>query len=185
VPHPRQLILTADEIRRAIFVDYEGSKDKPPTLIGYMIDNEIRAAIIERCFDNCKKWWKAKHAVPADHKEIVMRLLHRSSRENRVLVSWSEHDYKLMCAVLGTDPEEKCPRTDREEVRPRFIPLRSCRIHADVPSQDADHPRSGEGLRTALASVPGIVRNGADPPSATLAMLMGRRSPMSISRRSR
>jgi hypothetical protein len=42
-----QSILTRDDIKRAIFVDYEGSKNKPPTLIGYMIDGEIQAAICQ------------------------------------------------------------------------------------------------------------------------------------------
>jgi hypothetical protein len=45
---PGQLLLNAVEIERTIFVDYEGSKNKPPTLLGYMIDSEIGGAIIER-----------------------------------------------------------------------------------------------------------------------------------------
>lgn len=55
MPHPGQTILTRDEIKLAIFVDYEGSMNKPPTLLGYMIDNEVKAAIVEPCFYNAEK----------------------------------------------------------------------------------------------------------------------------------
>jgi hypothetical protein len=68
---PGQTILTGDEICRAIFIDYEGSKMKPPTLLGYMIDDEIGAGIVERCFNDCGHRWAAKHAVPTDRLRLA------------------------------------------------------------------------------------------------------------------
>lgn len=103
---PGQTILTRDDIKRAIFVDYEGSKDKPPTLLGYMIDGDVNAAIVEPCFSDCRKRYKAKHAVSADHLTIVKELVHRAKNENRVIISWSEHDYKQMITALGQHRNE-------------------------------------------------------------------------------
>jgi hypothetical protein len=71
---PGQSILTGDEINRALFVDYEGSKNRPPTLLGYMIDNKIGAAIVEPSFYDCRERYKAKHAVIADHTTIAKEL---------------------------------------------------------------------------------------------------------------
>jgi hypothetical protein len=103
---PGQSILTRDDIKRAIFVDYEGSKNNAPTLLGYMIDDEVSAAIVERCFYDCRERYKAKHAVSADHLTIVKELIHRAKNENRVIISWSEHDYNQMITILGQNPHE-------------------------------------------------------------------------------
>jgi hypothetical protein len=98
---PGRFILTTDDIKQAIFVDYEGSKDKPPTLLGYMIDDHIIAAIVEPCFYDCRERYRAKHAVQADHINVLVELIHRAENEGRVIISWSEHDYNLMTAALS------------------------------------------------------------------------------------
>jgi hypothetical protein len=103
---PGQCILTRDEIKRAIFVDYEGSMNKQPTLLGYIIDDNIKSAIIESCFYDCRGRYKAKHAFVADHKEIAKELVNRAKKENRVIISWSEHDYNQMSAVLNEHGDE-------------------------------------------------------------------------------
>ena len=96
-----QSILTRDDIKRAIFVDYEGSKNHPPTLLGCMIDGEVSAAIVEPCFYDCRERYKAKHAVSADHPIIVKELIHCVEKEDRVIISSSEHDYNQMITALG------------------------------------------------------------------------------------
>jgi len=103
---PKPSSLTTDDINRAIFVDYEGSKDKPPTLLGYMIDDHIIAAIVEPCFYDCTERYKAKHAVQADHTNVLVELIHRAANEGRVIISWSEHDYNLMTAALSEHKNE-------------------------------------------------------------------------------
>ena len=97
---PGQIILARDKISRAVFIDYEGSKTQPPTLLGYMIDDEIGAGIVERCFNDCRHRWGAKHAVPTDHLRLVRKLIHQAENEHRVIISWSQHDYKIMVDVL-------------------------------------------------------------------------------------
>ncbi len=98
---PGQSILTRHDIKRAIFVDYEGSKNNPPTLLGYMIDGDVNAAIVEPCFYDCRERYKAKHAVSADHLTIVKELIHRAEKEDRVIISWREHDYNQVITALG------------------------------------------------------------------------------------
>jgi hypothetical protein len=77
---PGQSILTRDDIKREIFIDYEGSKNSPPTLLGYMIDDDVNAAIVEPCFYDCRERYKAKHAVSANHLTIVKELIHRAEK---------------------------------------------------------------------------------------------------------
>ena len=97
---PGQAILTEEAIDRAIFVDYEGSMHRPPTLLGYLIDNQIGAAIVEPRFHHCRTRHGAKHAVNADHLEIVLKLIRRAKDEGRVIISWSEHDYNHMIKIM-------------------------------------------------------------------------------------
>lgn len=103
---PGQSILSRNDIKRAIFLDYEGSKNKPPTLLGYMIDNDIRAAIVESCFNDCRGRYKAKHALVADHVLIVKELINLAENEDRVIISWSEHDYTQMMEILRRHRDE-------------------------------------------------------------------------------
>jgi hypothetical protein len=105
---PRAPKLTPEELARAIFVDYEGnapmpgSQDHPqPTLLGYLVDDELAAGIVEPLFArHCSKRYRASHAVAADHVELVTQLLERAERESRVIVSWSQHDLKAMVRAV-------------------------------------------------------------------------------------
>lgn len=100
----RKPVLEGGELARAILVDYEGNKPAPgadthtpPTLLGYMIDSEVAAGIVESLFaESCAAKYRARHAVAEVHRDLVTRLLARAEHENRVIVSWSEHDLKHM-----------------------------------------------------------------------------------------
>jgi hypothetical protein len=112
MPRPGQTLLTTHELRRAIYVDYEGSRGRAPTLLGYLIDDELNAAIIEPCFHECDRRYRAKHAVKADHLETVVALIERAERENRTIISWSEFDYKHMITVLDDNSAMKHTLTE-------------------------------------------------------------------------
>ena len=104
----RKRRLTRQELDRAILVDYEGNKPAPragahppPTLLGYLVDDSVAAGIIEPLFaSNCAAKYRAKHAVPEDHHSLVTRLLQQAEREDRVIVSWSEHDLAHMVRAV-------------------------------------------------------------------------------------
>jgi hypothetical protein len=100
--------LTASELPSAILVDYEGNKPAPgakvhppPTLLGYLVDGQEAAGIIEPLFaERCAAKYKAKRALPEDHAALVRRLVARAETEGRVIVSWSEHDLKHMVRAV-------------------------------------------------------------------------------------
>ena len=106
-PH-RKRRLSQAELDRAILVDYEGNKPAPraeahppPTLLGYLVDGEVSAGIIEPLFAaNCAAKYRAKHAIPEGHRKLVTRLLEHAESENRVIVAWSEHDLAHMIRAL-------------------------------------------------------------------------------------
>ncbi|MBK8648936.1 MAG: hypothetical protein IPN16_20840 [Gemmatimonadetes bacterium] len=91
------------EARRALYVDYEGSKDRPPTLLGYLVNRTLAAGIVEPLFAPCHKKHRAEHAALADHRQLVECLIDRAEREDRLVVSWSRHDLRLMEGILQGD----------------------------------------------------------------------------------
>ena len=92
--------LTVEEVKRAIYIDYEGNIKLPPTLIGWYVDGVYKASILEPFFETCENRYKAKGIVVEDHAQLALRLIQQAEDENRLIVSWSEHDYLLMSKVL-------------------------------------------------------------------------------------
>jgi hypothetical protein len=92
--------LTAKEVERAIYIDYEGNIDKSPTLLGWYVDDKYLGSIIEPLFATCANRYKAKVIDVSDHVQLALRLLQQAEEEGRLIVSWSEHDYLHMCKVL-------------------------------------------------------------------------------------
>lgn len=92
--------LTPEEICRAIYVDYEGSMDRPPSLLGWRIDGVHFGAIVEPVFAPCADKYRAKGNHFQDHGPLVASLIMKAERESRRIVSWSEHDWREMMAAL-------------------------------------------------------------------------------------
>ena len=46
----RTPLLGPMEARRALYVDYEGPKDRPPTLLGYLMDHTLPTGIVQPLF---------------------------------------------------------------------------------------------------------------------------------------
>lgn len=109
-PQPGMFILRCEEVERAIFVDYEASIDRKhgPTLLGVMVDGELIAHVVDPLFGkHCINRYRAKPAIAGNHGLTVLRLVRRAIKEDRVIVSWSQYDYKLMLAQLGDHPKER------------------------------------------------------------------------------
>lgn len=92
--------LTATEAERALYVDYEGNVDRPPTLLGWREDGRTDGAIIEPNFSTCEDRWRARGVFVWDHEELVKDLITRAEQEDRHIVSWSEHDWRHMMRIL-------------------------------------------------------------------------------------
>lgn len=94
-------MLNLQQLQKAIFVDYEGNKERPPTLLGWRIDGETFCAIVEPLFSPCERKYHAKYVVALDHRELVSELVKRAVDEQRCIVTWSQHDLHVMNTVLG------------------------------------------------------------------------------------
>ncbi|NHA14157.1 hypothetical protein [Thioalkalivibrio sp. XN279] len=133
--HTRAPNLTREQLERAIFLDYEGnsaapgSQDHPPpTLLGYLVDNKLGAGIVEPLFaKHCSGRYRATHAIAADHVELVMALLEWAETESRVIVSWSEHDLKVMTRAVP-ELEERLKAVHRNAIKPARKYLRGLGI---------------------------------------------------------
>jgi hypothetical protein len=89
-------VLTPDEAETAIYVDYEGTAKRPPTLLGWLIDDDVRQVIVEDAFGGAAARRGARHVTVVDHAALVEAIVAKAEREGRVLVSWSNHDCNLM-----------------------------------------------------------------------------------------
>jgi hypothetical protein len=92
--------ITSAEAKSAIYLDYEGNKDKSPTLLGWAVSGKYKAAIVEPLFATCADRYRAKGIYAEDHANLVLRLITQAEDENRRIVSWSEHDFNQMTMVL-------------------------------------------------------------------------------------
>ena len=109
--------LTAQEAKSAIYIDYEGNMKLPPTLLGWYVDSEYKASIVEPLFETCKNRYKAKGIHVEDHAQLALKLIQNAEDEGRLIVSWSEHDYLLMCKVLTPSGAERLKLVYRNAIR--------------------------------------------------------------------
>ena len=68
--------LTAQEAKNAIYIDYEGNMKLPPTLLGWYVDGEYKASILEPLFETCKNRYKAKGIQVEWHSPNFVDTLH-------------------------------------------------------------------------------------------------------------
>ena len=85
---------------RAIWFDYEGSHRSPPTLLGWRVEGTYHARIVEPAFDTCASRYRAKAPTCSTHREAAHALVRLAAEEDRLLVSWSEHDFKILAGEL-------------------------------------------------------------------------------------
>ena len=109
--------LTAQEAMDAIYIDYEGNMKMPPTLLGWYVDGEYMGSIIEPLFATCENRYKAKDVYVEDHMELALRLIKQSEDEERLIVSWSEHDYLQMSKVLKPKDFDRLKLVYRNAIR--------------------------------------------------------------------
>jgi hypothetical protein len=109
--------LTVKEAKEAIYIDYEGNMKLPPTLLGWYVDGKYMASILEPLFETCENRYKAKGIFIEDHAELALRLIQQAEDEERLIVSWSEHDYLLMCKVLKPSDAERLKLIYRNAIR--------------------------------------------------------------------
>jgi hypothetical protein len=109
--------ITSTEAKSAIYLDYEGNKDKAATLLGWFVLGEYKAAIIEPLFATCADRYRSKGIYLEDHENLVLRLITQAEDENRRIVSWSEHDFNQMAMVLKPEDIHRLLLVYRNAIR--------------------------------------------------------------------
>lgn len=83
--------MSETEAARAIYVDFEGFKDKPPSLVGILVDGKLKQVILEpKLFPAAV----AKECKMGFIEEVARELRARCESEGRVLISYSEHELR-------------------------------------------------------------------------------------------
>lgn len=170
--------LDATEIARAIYVDYEGNEDRLPTLLGWRVEGVHFGAIVEPLFSTCADRYRAHGNHYQTHGALVQSLISKAERQDRRIVSWSEHDWREMMAALD-DTEwqarlcvvyRNAIKTARPWYRKHFGETPpGARLSHFLERTDKPHPaRYGQGLvGTALRVVRQQLESGKTYPELT------------------
>lgn len=110
--------LTLTDVKRAIFVDYEGNVDRAPTLLGWRCDGVNHAAIVDPAFATCAERYRAKQVQVLDHARLAQRLVRQAEAENRLIISWSEHDRRILHEMLSTEDQSLLLARYRNAIKP-------------------------------------------------------------------
>jgi len=116
-------VISPDDASRALYVDFEGEKAKPPVLLG----------CANRLGRGAKPWvWQAVTDPPFGPlaatdgiellalPEAVERILRRAERKDRLIVAWSEHELDVV--------EDYCPK-HLDRFQARFVNARTFAVH--------------------------------------------------------
>jgi len=96
--------LSEAEARRALYIDFEGEKDKPPVLLGVLrhrgrgAEPYVLQVVVDSDFE------PAGPSVRG-FREAVEIVVLRAEHGDRRIVSWSQHDLEVVRRLRGDDPE--------------------------------------------------------------------------------
>ena len=95
--------LSAEEALRALYVDFEGGKDQPPVLLGVHRRGRgarpyVQQDVVDAVFAGLVPRYLPLH-------DCVENVVRRAEHGDRRIVSWSEHDLKVVRTLRDEDPE--------------------------------------------------------------------------------
>jgi hypothetical protein len=88
----RRLLPTESEAARAIYVDFEGFKDKPPSLVGILVDGQLRQVVLDPQLFSAAV---AKNCETSSIEAVARELRARCQAEGRVLIGFSTHELEV------------------------------------------------------------------------------------------
>ena len=92
--------ISKDDLRTAIYIDFEGFMEQPPTLIGLSCDRHFAQIVFDKTLSSAAS---EKHLSLQDAQNSVSDLLRRATREKRRIVAYSQFDKNLAREKLGVD----------------------------------------------------------------------------------
>jgi hypothetical protein len=95
--------LSAADALRALYIDFEGNKDRPPVLLGVHRRGRgsspyVQQDVVDPVFDGLvPRYFPLREAV---HNVVL-----RAERGNRRIVAWTEHELKVVRRDCADDPD--------------------------------------------------------------------------------
>ncbi len=127
--------LTEVEARRALYIDFEGQKDRPPVLLGVLRrrgkgrEPSVFQVVVDPLFAPAGP----DERPLAEAIDVVVR---RAERGDRRIVAWSEHELALVRDLPGIDPD-LVARFERRYVNALAVAKRwTGRLHPDTRPPD-------------------------------------------------
>ena len=101
-PAVRAREVTLDQARRAIYIDFEGNADAPPTLLGVYVQDPEHGGSMRHLVHEPAFWplgaapqspsVAADEVVVASLPSALDAIKHRATTENRLVISWSRRE---------------------------------------------------------------------------------------------
>ena len=90
--------LSAAGARRALYIDFEGEKDRPPVLLGaHQQGHGVYVYLLDDDFSAFGEVQLTLHGA-------IERIVQRAEARNRRIVAWSEHELKVVRGLRDEDP---------------------------------------------------------------------------------
>lgn len=112
--NPHQALLTESEAQRALYIDFEGNANFPPTLLGVLAANgsglcNFFQDVVEAAFSDCAvahshEIGEGNYCRTGSLTHVIDTLVDRAREEDRLIVAWSGHEWDVVREYSGVSP---------------------------------------------------------------------------------
>jgi len=127
-------LISSKEASKAIYIDFEGFVDKPPTLIGILIEDHFEQIIFE---DGLRSAADAKGMRVSSLNEVIDKLYSVCADEGRLIVAYSQHEINVIRKYTNRDISDiyrdarMIARRWKSICFDRSAPIRKCKALKD------------------------------------------------------
>ena len=93
-------VISREDAKRAIYVDFEGFKDKSPSLIGILVEGSLEQVVLDRRLFAAAV---ASRCRQTSIEAVAGELMTRCRSEGRRLVGYSQHERRIFWQHAGID----------------------------------------------------------------------------------
>lgn len=129
--------ISVPEAQRAIYVDFEGFKGRPPSLLGILVDGDLSQVVLDSRLTAAAT---ATGCLTADIQDVARNLKQWCQLAGRKLVAYSQHELDVFSQYAGVDFYDEY--RDARMIAKRWWNI--CRRGA---------PRHDNGLKTFLKAI--------------------------------
>ena len=93
-------VISQEGAARAIYVDFEGFKDKPPCLLGILVEGALEQVVLDRRLCAAAG---ASRCRQSSIEVVAGELMTRCRSEGRIVVGYSQHERRMFWQYAGID----------------------------------------------------------------------------------